>query len=77
MERLEELRKIIRRIILEEKNKEVIGEPDLSEEEDRNSSEEMEEMSLAGSISGPMPSLHGTQGTTGVPDSRAKKKKRK
>ena len=77
MGRIEELRRIIRQIILEaQKKKKVIGEPDMSGEKERNSPEEVDEMSLAGSISGPMPSLHGTQGTTGVPDSRAKRKRK-
>ena len=78
MGRIEELRRIIRQIILEaQKKKKVIGEPDMSEEKERNAPEEVDEMSLAGNVAGYMGPLNGPQGTTGVPDSRAKKKKRK
>ena len=60
-----------------EKEKEILAEPDMSEEEERNSSEEIDEMSLAGNISGPMAPLGLGRGTTGVPDSRATKKKKR
>lgn len=75
---LDKVREIIRQIILEEakKDKKILAEPDMSEEEDRNP-DEVDEMSLAGNIAGYMGPLNGPQGTTGVPDSRAKKKKRK
>ena len=78
MGHVEELRKIIRQIILEaDKKKKILGEPDMSEEEERNAPDEIEEISLAGNVAGYMGPLNGPQGTTGVPDSRAKKSKRR
>lgn len=78
MGRIDELRKIIRQIILEaQKKQKVIGEPDMSEEEERNSPEEIDEMSFAGNIAGYMAPLGHGRGTTGVPDSRATKKKKR
>tara|TARA_B100000700_G_scaffold294379_1_gene356303 strand:- start:839 stop:1096 length:258 start_codon:yes stop_codon:yes gene_type:complete len=76
MSNLELLKEYIRTILIEEKEENILGEPDLSDEEDRTG-EEIDEISFAASISGPMGPISGKQGTTGVPDSRAKKKKRK